>query len=617
MPPKIGKRKEKYTGELRRSQLITTYGSGALVDFPHFSGIMAGLDSWKTEKLGESERIHEHNLEKMMGKDYFIQVATTQNEYEPFMLPTYRFPTWYYCPECHRLDTYKKICRSNSNNDEKIKDLVCNHCISSKHPVKLIPSRFVIACLNGHISDFPYVWWAHRKKGKCDNPQLLLEYKGTTGGLDSIQIRCETCGATSTMEGCMSKDALSGLKCWGSMPWLRTRDNKWYTDPEDCTADVRVLQRSANNVYYPVNKSALTIPPFSDNLQHEFARHNSRFEDIFFTDDSEEIENGLKKQFERYPELFGDNLEAFMAAAYRRYGNNEDEEIPDDKSLRCDEYDALRGPDVEDDYYFRTESVEVPDIIKPYITQIKLVKRLREVMVLQGFRRILPSTENDPEKRKELHLFDREFTPISIQNMNWLPAIELYGEGIFIELDSEAVEKWEKINSTRYKKLENRLDAKWIGNNMFSGDRPRYVLLHTLSHLLIRQLSAQCGYATASIKEKIYSSYPDESRKMAGILIYTSATDTDGSLGGLVREGRSDRIGITFEKMLEEGTWCSNDPLCIESEYQGYKGLNYAACHACTLLPETSCEALNCLLDRAAIVGTPSNKDIAFFKEII
>ena len=152
---------------------------------------------------------------------------------------------------------------------------------------------------------------------------------------------------------------------------------------------------------------------------------------------------------------------------------------------------------------------------------------------------------------------------------------------------------------------------------MFDENHPRYVLLHTLSHLLIRQLTSQCGYATASIKEKIYSTFVDEEFKMCGILIYTSATDTDGSLGGLVREGYSDRLQTTFENMLQESSWCSNDPLCVESTSQGFKGLNYAACHACTLLPETSCESMNCLLDRAAVVGTPDNIAVAFFESLL
>ena len=152
---------------------------------------------------------------------------------------------------------------------------------------------------------------------------------------------------------------------------------------------------------------------------------------------------------------------------------------------------------------------------------------------------------------------------------------------------------------------------------MYDESHPRYILLHTLSHLLIRQLTSQCGYATASIKEKIYSTFIDEGFKMCGILIYTSATDTDGSLGGLVREGYSDRMKTTFENMLQESSWCSNDPLCIESPSQGFKGLNKAACHACTLLPETSCESMNCLLDRASVVGTPDKRSVAYFESLL
>ena len=238
-------------------------------------------------------------------------------------------------------------------------------------------------------------------------------------------------------------------------------------------------------------------------------------------------------------------------------------------------------------------------------------------MVLNGFRRILPAVENDSDVRAKDGLFDDLFTSLSKQPLTWLPAIELFGEGIFIELDNAAVKEWETRTLSRYKGLAKRHKYPWIGKEMFDESHTRYVLLHTLSHLLIRQLSSQCGYATASLKEKIYSTYSDKGSEMCGILIYTSATDTDGSLGGLVREGLSERINDTLKNMLDESSWCSNDPICIDSPNQGYQGLNMAACHACTLLPETSCESLNCLLDRAAIVGTPENPEIGFFSRLL
>ena len=619
MPRGLNVYQKKLAGELRRSQILTSYGCGALVDFPRLSGIMAGIDNWPIQQLPESAKIRERNLELMLGKEHFYQVSSPDNDFDKtFSLPAYRFPSWYYCPECHRLDRYKRISKPiSANNSDYNSSLVCNNCSDSTKPVKLIPSRFVVACLNGHIEDFPYIWWAHRSKGVCDNPQLKLEYKGSTGGLDSIHVYCESCKQETTMAGCMDKEVLSHRKCGCEMPWLGFDGTHWYKDPNGCNATPRVLQRSANNVYYSVNKSALTIPPWSEKLQSIFAAKETLFDDIFDEEDEEETIRRLKKQFKKDPELYGGDEKAFIDAAFFRY--RDVHVVPDEKSLRMDEYRAFCGPDMDDEL-FRTEGVEVPGFISKYVSQIKLVKKLREVMVLQGFRRILPAAITNADERKELGLSNDPFSPISKNVTNWLPAIELFGEGIFIQLNEEMVSEWEQRLASRYSKMAERHakdSAKWIGHDMFDGSSPRFVLLHTLSHLLIKQLTSQCGYATASIKEKIYSTIVGKDFKMCGFLIYTSATDTDGSLGGLVREGYSDRIKTTFENMLQESTWCSNDPLCIESESQGYLGLNYAACHACSLLPETSCEAMNCLIDRASVVGTPGDRNIAYFRDLI
>jgi hypothetical protein len=188
------------------------------------------------------------------------------------------------------------------------------------------------------------------------------------------------------------------------------------------------------------------------------------------------------------------------------------------------------------------------------------------------------------------------------------------GEGIFIVLNEERLKELEKNNYSRYEEMVKRLGNMNIGKGMFSA---RYVLLHSLSHLLIRQLTIDCGYQEAALKERIYSTYPDGEMEMAGILIYTSSSDSDGSLGGLVRQGESDLLESTIRNALQEASWCSSDPLCIESEAQGFNSLNYAACHACMLLPETSCEARNCLLDRASVVGKPSELGIGYFEELL
>lgn len=616
MSPNLGGKKEyKKAGELRRSQTITTYGCGAIVDFPRLSGIMAGLDNWNVGLLSNDSKIYERNLELLLGKEFFYQVSTPENESSnAFGLPVIRFPNYYYCPNCHMLDKYSKIRKTFQNDTEYNSDLFCNNCSTGKDRVKLIPSRFIVACLNGHIDDFPFVWWAHRNKGMCNKPILNLEYKGTTGGLDSIHIFCSSCLAEETMAGCMSKDALKGLQCYGKMPWIENN----YIDPEVCHAQMRTLQRSANNVYYSVNTSTLTIPPWSNIAQEAINRYHETLEEIFSEEDNEIIHKRLSSFFERkgIQTEYGCMEETFISDAFKTFLTGNDEEEITEKTLHINEYKAFCQHDV-DDLTFKTSTEPVPEPFLKLIKQVKLVKRLREVQALQGFRRILPDHELNENVRAELGVFERSFTPISKQPKNWLPAIELFGEGIFIQFNENAINVWEKKNIDRYVKMANRVDQPWIGKGMFSRDSARYVLLHTFAHLLIRQLTSQCGYATASLKEKIYATYPDSLEQMSGILIYTSSTDSDGSLGGLVREGVCNRLENTINALLQEASWCSNDPICVESVSQGYKSLNYAACHACALLPETSCETNNCLLDRAAVIGTQDDKSIAFFKEFL
>lgn len=620
MPPLIKKNQNKLAGEIRRSQSVTTFGSGSLIDLPRFSGIISGIDKWKVNSIAHEAEVHERNLEKMLGKDCFYQVFSLDDDLDnSFAIPAYRFPTWYYCPECNCLDRHDKISKAPTNKSNYNSDSYCHACSTRHRNVKLIPSRFVTACPNGHLDEFPYNWWVHRNaQGEIDykNHRLKLEYKGTSGGLGDIHVYCETCGASTTMAGCMDKDSLKSLTCHGNMPWLGYDQNtgSWYKDPRGCHAQLRVLQRSANNVYYPVNSSALTIPPWSEKLFEVMERKRDVFIDIFSEDDEDDIMHDLKRHFKKNKDLYGNDEEAFIKAAFMRFGDSDEGEITD-KTLRCEEYSALCNAD-SDDVLFKTVSVEVPTQFKNLISQIKQVKKLREVMVLKGFRRILPTPDaaSDPE---ESGPSSDGFAPLSRTPLNWLPAVEMFGEGIFINLNNEAVRSWEEQTRARYKALSRRHDQPWIGKEMFDENRTRYILLHTLSHLLIRQLSAQCGYATASIKEKIYSTYTDTGNDMCGILIYTSATDSDGSLGGLVREGATERICETLYNLLEESSWCSNDPICIDCDAQGYKGLNLSACHACTLLPETSCESLNCLLDRASVVGTPDNPEIGYFHKVL
>lgn len=616
MPPKIGN-KDKRIGELRKSQAIMTFGCGSLIDLPHFSGIISGIDCWNTSMLSDdSSVIHERNLEILLGKDHFIQLSSEGEGKERFSIPAFRFPEWYYCPQCNRLDKYYNLRKKNDGYD-----LYCRFCSEGENKVKLIPSGFIVSCVNGHLSEFPYIRWAHKKTGGCcsksSNPELELRFKGNTGGLQNIVIVCKNCGASETMELAMQRGSLNS-KCFGDMPWFGKDDNKhWIKDSDPCDGELRVLQRGANNVYYPINESALTIPPWSQKYYVYFEKQRTVFETIFQQKDKSTIDSLLPVLFESFNRSHEGNLQDFIDAAYARFTDGEKE--VSQESIRIDEYRAFVGPDElgEPDDFFKVSSVDIPEGFEKYFSKIKQVKKIREVIVLKGFRRIFPVIEENLEERQKMGMRDANYTSISNKNFDWLPANQLFGEGIFIEFNKDLVKSWELANKDRYKEMAQRSQQLIYKNKMFDENHVRYVLLHTFAHLLIRQLSSECGYEMASLKERIYSTIDGFDDDMCGVLIYTSTSDSDGSLGGLVREGETERFGDTLRSLLEQNSWCSNDPLCIESTNQGSHGLNYAACHACSLLPETSCEHFNSYLDRASIVGTPDNVQISYFRDLL
>ncbi len=597
----------KIVGEVRKSQIVTTYGPGSLVDFPRMSAIIEGIDNWEST-LGkhnfEKMKIHEQNLERILGKKFFIQPQSKEEKISDKGITARRFPEYCYCPECGVLDKYYRIEKKGNSFTSYNRESYCSLCSQSKgRNVKLIPSRLVVSCKYGHLDDFPYDWWVHRKKGKCGNSKLSIEISKTISGLEGILIKCQ-CGAQETLEGIMDRGALHQRRCYGAMPWLGKKDGMkgWYSDLADgepCDGELRVLQRGANNVYYPCVVSALTIPPYSSRIQRILASDIEKLSD--YNSKSEALK---KANFDDYYEKNKGRLrctrEQFDYEVKYALGLTSEKYISLRELIRG-EYDALCDEDCNDPDFLTIESL-VPETFTHLIAQIKIVGRLREVQVLEGFKRI--------------ELGEGITAPLSKKPLNWLPAHELYGEGIFIRLNEEKVSEWEIKNALRYKNLISRAKGTYLANNKVSGGNVRYILLHTLAHLIIRELTLRCGYTSASIKEKIYSS-EDNEKQMCGILVYTASSDSDGSLGGLARQGVPEKMQEIFLHMLESASWCSNDPVCIDSQNQGYAALNYAACHACSLLPETSCECSNILLDRGAIIGTSDNPSLGYFSEFI
>lgn len=553
---------------------MTTFGVGAIVPVEDESFMVAGIDRWS---VGASN-LHEPRLERELGVDGFVIPPAGEKTQD---IPVVRFPMWSSCPSCHRLDKHTFF--THVERDE------CNSC-----HVKLIPSRFVVCCPRGHVDDFPYFTWVHRGKGsKSQSHDMTLSTSANTASLRSVVISC-SCGASETMEGSFYKTALQGMvKCHGRRPWLTT-------DDDACDETLRTLQRGASNVWFSVTRSAISIPPWSEGLLKVVNKHWSVLRHV--------PDDALAPTINGMGIAHGSGYsvgDLVAAVKTRRTGANTAGPVGD-QALKEQEYEALvRGkPETSSDQDFVcVPAPHLGDFTTEWFSSVMLVSRLREVRVLQAFSRVTPVSPGEPAERR---------APLFESDPGWRPAIEVLGEGVFFDLDQQRLTEWETSAAAgdRARSLDDNyraIFARWGG----TPDRtitPRLVLLHTLAHALINQWSLDSGYPAASIRERLYVS-----PTMAGMLLYTATTDSAGSLGGIIAQADSARLDETLREALARASWCSADPLCMESGPSGTDGLNRAACHACMLLPEVSCEERNRFLDRASLVGLPGDPTAGLF----
>ncbi|MEU9455284.1 DUF1998 domain-containing protein [Streptomyces sp. NPDC048277] len=594
-------------GAVRRAQAITTYGVGSLIAVDHESFIVSGLDeaeqSWSRD---ESPRIHERRLARVLGVDYF-RLPPASDDTSKDGLRVRRFPLMHSCPECNDLQRHRDFNPPAGRS-------VCGTC-----DVDLVPSRFVVACEAGHLDEFPYWQWVHRSKDRgastaaqCGG-KLKMRTSGRTSSLRSILISC-TCGQAPevSMEGSFRRSALKdlGLKCRGSRPWLGAS-----AVAGGCGLPLRTLQRGSSAVWQPVLKSALSIPPWSNGRADPLAEHWEQLREL---NSRAEVEMCLKFVFKGESPVAIDEVMAFLDA--EREEDPAGDETPSFdhryRALRNKEYERLRSGNDESEHSRDEEFVcETPlgdqSVLDPLgVTGPMLVKKLREVRALKAFTRLVDAeSTTDP---KEMPLAERP--------LRWLPAMEVRGEGVFLRLDEDRLGAWEKnvavaarverMLTAHQRVLDQRADDP--SRVVSSPATPRMVLLHTLTHVLINEWSLEAGYPAAALRERLYAA--DD---MAGALVYTATSDSAGSLGGLVAQGEPSILARTVRSAVRRAEWCSSDPLCMETEASGAGGINLAACHACVMLPETSCEHNNVLLDRALLVGTPDDPEVGFFAGIL
>lgn len=431
----------------------------------------------------------------------------------------------------------------------------------------------------------------------------------------SLIIKCEECNAIRGMSNALTKNAFSGedgYKCSGNHPHLG-RDYR-----KECDEVVSARLRSSSSVYFPANISALTIPPWSKRAVQiiEAAYENIKSALSSFMEVSEVAvsEDKARKYVSRYieknvlpkvrePMTIGDLMEAYDIVE----NDKESPGIVSEADVFSAEYDVLCRGSITADEYVASEA-GVPAAFRSIFERVTVVEKLTVINALIGFTRIEPW---DGKVKNNPHL-----APLSVEKKKWLPAVKLLGEGIFIQFSREALDLWQKRAAGRYDLMSNQLGNSGFVNERFS---PEYVALHTFAHLLIRQLSEDCGYSASSLREKIYCTFNDDANQtdMRGALVYLSTSDAEGSLGGLTSIGRDPkRLQSILKNMLQKALWCSADPFCSRSTQQGFSSLNYAACHDCVLLPETSCEFRNVLLDRIAVVGAAENPELGLLGNI-
>ena len=397
---------------------------------------------------------------------------------------------------------------------------------------------------------------------------------------------------------------------------------------EDCNHPVRASLRSASNLYYSKSYSSIYLPSVENDILSEIVQmmtENSEIDTLIsngrtFNQSNEQILSAL---VERY----GDELKDFSkenilkalhllsdlktddgSHSMRIQG---DEDFDKETPFRRLEYKRLLSNDSSDELIIEKKDTNKYETkFANFFSSISLIKKLRETRVLYGFSRLFPDANKDKDIKEMQKMLRKKIN----KHEDWLPAVKVYGEGIFFELNEERLKKWEERPEVvnHIKKIQDNLDALTEKRKMQSRNiSPRFILLHTLSHILIEKFIYESGYHSASLRERIYCS-TNPNGSMAGLLIYTADGDSEGTMGGLVRMGEQGIIETVFHNAIENAKWCSADPVCTEigkRDGQGLEKINLAACHNCCLLAETSCEEFNRLLDRGVLI----DKEFGFF----
>ena len=634
-------------GSVRPSSLLYTSGIGATVDMPHIAVMPQGLDAWELaySRQGKPQLVLVERLLAAVRSQLGHQVDelrlppwVPEKAYEtgtPIGIPTRIFPQWLRCTGCdllapiseskkfefvnkskHRPDKAQfvhKDCKGRPKKGKKVGTL-------DARPRLAVPARYLIACTDGHLDEFPYVEWLHRADeggGKCSKvniPELrMVEWRSNLG--PQVTIRCSACEMSRNIAELTRAGGEKMLpNCRGRHPHLPTYAPK--TKP--CEAEVRLMLLGAANQWFPASVSVLVLP----------ARKNATPADVVVTvkglpattfvdvQSLDELVGWLKfgpKDVRAQFEGIEDEVlwQAILVARGQAVAETDAAVAPssfDPISLLEPEWDTLVHPEdfeAEDRKAgFRVRPVDVASALQPMTSHVVAVERVKKANAFIGFTRIdaLDRVGDAPGRIAPL---------VQAGKPKWVPATEDHGEGVFLRFDEDVVRAWEddvldsKVWQAHVAANERNVKRRQslTAVEMVAAERlppPRYWALHTMSHLLIREMAMSSGYGSASLTERLYAWRADDEREAAaGILIATTSPDSEGTLGGLVDIARTDRLAKVFGNALRRAERCSSDPICAHRVPSGQEDfLHGAACHFCVFVSETSCEKANRFLDR-------------------
>lgn len=595
---------------VRRGQLITTYGVGSLFPSESDSFMIRGIHEWPEDNLST---VSEPRLQRKLGVTRLLappanvssRADAKANRTPRFKrtIPVYPFPRTYVCPNSK--------CSAVGNSEQLQRDRSKGRCGLCDEGPTLVPSRFILSCEKGHLDDFPYFEWAHHghfpdrdwwdvSYGSSEaGHRLKLVAQGQSSGLADLVVEC-SCGEKKSMQNAFSASAFpKNRPCSGQRLWLGREYN------EACDQRPRAVQRGASNVWFGVTDSAISIPPYSSRLVQLVSRHRRGLRgysaDALTPPLSDEVRRTLSHV--RANEAIAESLEEVAGAARLLLHPGADAPV-DAEQIRQDEFQAiLRCAKAEPGDQFDSREEIVPPSCRGWVEQVRMLPRLRVVSALKGFTRLKLHTTDADGGAEVSPLFPEDC------EIDWLPATELLGEGLFISLDSKKVQEWtetqfaksrgEMLDANRRAAIEQ--NPGHSASSMVPIDMTR-VALHSISHMVMDQLALDAGYPVSALKERLYVG-PD----MCGFLIYTASSDAAGSLGGVASMARREHLEHALAEAHARHSWCPSDPVCAESSGSGTDGVNLAACHSCLLLPETSCEGFNAQLDRSSVVGPPDD----------